>query len=426
MTGSIPLEPLSYCLPHLHLQKKTELSELTEEEQEENSKAEVRNSSRPRDSKRKRGSLLPPDLMWDWAYKNNKKTEKGDWRTRLVEEEGGQSGPANAMEEGEDEEQVRSNDDDDPDRAVPHEVESEGEGEGEEPRAPLRTLRRWSHPQTILSKTGSNSRAAFYKGAPSPELTDEENADDDEAGESPTLKMSLAHVPHANRQRRWTRLDGIAFMDVDQIVPPPLLVALTPHMAAASSIMAGSTVVAPPSPSPSPSSSTSDSLSSSHSPSSDADAPSARDSEPEPEVKGSRPSRKTRARARGRKARVEAAADRDLDTADQAAGADGPAGGVGDVGEADLDFPELEMELESDPQPVHRTETLDVLAVIELKFGVGATNPCGTLAGCRLFAGDLRLSPTADSPPPEIDLQGQDDDHPRFTPSTVDAVALDG
>ncbi|KAH9920703.1 uncharacterized protein B0H18DRAFT_1121795 [Fomitopsis serialis] len=39
---------------------------------------------------------------------------------------------------------------------------------------------------------------------------------------------------------------------------------------------------------------------------------------------------------------------------------------------------------------------------------------------------EWRLSPTADSPPPEIDLQGQDDDHPRFTPSTVDAVALDG
>ncbi|KAH9920707.1 uncharacterized protein B0H18DRAFT_1121799 [Fomitopsis serialis] len=62
---------------------------------------------------------------------------------------------------------------------------------------------------------------------------------------------------------------------------------------------------------------------------------------------------------------------------------------------------------------VRQTNNSDIRTILP---GVGATNPCGTLAGCRLFAGDLRLSPTADSPPPEIDLQGQDDDHPRFTP----------
>ncbi|KAH9914041.1 uncharacterized protein B0H18DRAFT_1125849 [Fomitopsis serialis] len=34
------------------------------------------------------------------------------------------------------------------------------------------------------------------------------------------------------------------------------------------------------------------------------------------------------------------------------------------------------------------------------------------------LCGDLRLSPMADSPPPEIDPQVQGDDHLRFTPST--------
>ncbi|KAH9931475.1 uncharacterized protein B0H18DRAFT_1116280 [Fomitopsis serialis] len=436
MTGStVSLEPLSSPSPSppppeetrsasgsnnggpAALDSGSELSELTEEEQEENSKAEVRNSSRPRDSKRKRSNLLPPP-MWDWAYKNNKKTEKGDWRTRLVEEEEEeeQSGPAKAMEEEEDDEQDRSNDDDDPDRAVPHEVESDGEDEREDdddeppahasdaealeplPDDPLENEDATDEEDVDEDDaeldgavSRSNSRAASHKGAPSPELTDDENADDEEAGDDPVEDDAPVPESDAEDEPRAsaalepaTPLDApppvlddenAALMDVDQIVPPPPLVAPTPHTAAASSIMAGSTVVAPPSRSPSTSSSASGSPSSSRSPSpdADADAPSDREPEPEHDVKGSRPSRKRRTRARGRKTRAEAAADRDLDAdgdADQAAGADGEDGDVGDVEEADLDSPELEMELESDLQPAHRAEALDVLATIELKFAL--------------------------------------------------------
>ncbi|KAH9918993.1 uncharacterized protein B0H18DRAFT_1122799 [Fomitopsis serialis] len=154
-------------------------------------------------------------------------------------------------------------------------------------------------------------------------------------------------------------------MDVDQIVPPPPLVAPAPHTAVAPSIMAGSTVVAPPSRSPRPRPSACDSLSPSCSPPPDAGAPSGREPEPDHEVKASRPSRKRSARAQGHKTRAEAATDRDLDTdedADQTAEADGEDGDVGDVGEADLDSPALEMELGSDLQPAHHAEALDVLA----------------------------------------------------------------
>ncbi|TFY60934.1 hypothetical protein EVJ58_g4827 [Rhodofomes roseus] len=430
MTGStVSLEPLSSPSPSppppeeqhsasgsnpAALDSGSELSELTEEEQEENrgdSKAEVRNSSRPRDSKRKRNNLLPPP-MWDWAYKNTKKTEKGDWRTRLVEEEEEeeQSGPAKAMEEEEDDDADR---DDDAERIAPQEVESDGEDEREEdddeppahalaaealeplPDDPLDNEDATDDDEELdeddpdVAVSGATSRAASHKGAPSPDLTDDENGDDEEAGEDPMEDdpplaesdaedepdASAALEPAAPLDAAPPVLDDNApLMVVDQLVPPPPLVAPTSHMAAASSIMAGSTVVAPPSRSPSSSSSASGSPSSSRSPTPEGDADVLSDREPEPErdVKGGRASRRKRTRVRGRKSKADAAAERDLEAdgdADQAA-ADGEDGDAADIEEADPDSPELELELESDLQPAHRAEALDVLATIELKFAL--------------------------------------------------------
>ncbi|KZT63478.1 hypothetical protein DAEQUDRAFT_733778 [Daedalea quercina L-15889] len=400
-SGPVALDPT--------LDSGSELSELTEEEQEENSKAEVRNSSRPRDSKRKRSNLLPPP-MWDWAYKSTKKSEKGDWRTRLVEEEEEeeQSGPAKAMEEEEDDEPERG---DDPERTVPREVESEGEDEREDDDDELPVDAEALEPlpddqlenedatdeeeideddgEPDAAISGPTSRAGSHKGGASPELSDDENGDDEEAGEEPAedeapLAESDAEddagVPEAVEPA--TPLDMApaapdvngALMDVDQLVPPPPLVAPTPHMAAASSIMAGSTVVVPPSRSASTSSSASGSPSSSRSPTpeAEADVPSDREAEPEREAKGTRGSRRKR-RTRARKSKADVAADRDLEVdgdGDQPAAIDGEDGDVADVEEADLDSPELELELESDLQPAHRAEALDVLATIELRFAL--------------------------------------------------------
>ncbi|EPT01974.1 hypothetical protein FOMPIDRAFT_1029523 [Fomitopsis schrenkii] len=388
----------------------SELSELTEEEQEENSKAEVRNSSRPRDSKRKRSNLLPPP-MWDWAYKTNKKSEKGDWRTRLVEEEEEeeQSGPAKAMEEEEDDEHERG---DDVEPVAPQEIESDGEDErdddDDEPPAHASDAEALELPaddqlenedatddedideddgEPDVAVSAPTSRAASQKGGVvgSPELTDDENAEDEEeagddpAEDDPPLAESDADdeagVPVVAEPA--TPLDtappvlgdDASPMDIDPIIPPPPLAAPIPHTAAASSIMAGSSVVVPPSRSPSTSSSASGSPSSSRSPTpeAEADVPSDREREPEREVKGSRASRRRKPRARTRKSKGAAGRAREVDgDVDQTL-----AVGDGDDGDViDEDSPELEFELESDLQPAHRAEALEVLATIELKFAL--------------------------------------------------------
>ncbi|KAI0701844.1 hypothetical protein BC835DRAFT_1411327 [Cytidiella melzeri] len=61
----------------------SELSELTEDEQDNvNSKADREERSRPSRRGRKRGGIVPAP-MWDWAYKNSKK----DWKSKMLEEE---------------------------------------------------------------------------------------------------------------------------------------------------------------------------------------------------------------------------------------------------------------------------------------------------------------------------------------------------
>ncbi|EED80278.1 predicted protein [Postia placenta Mad-698-R] len=301
----------------------SELSELTEDEQEESrengtKKTETRTSSR--DSRRKSRGLVPAP-MWDWAYKSNK---KGDWRTRLVEEEEEeeQAGPATAMEEEEDDDQ-----------------EQRGEADEE----------------------------AADDDVPAIEFDGDDN---DDAGVPVADDLTTPFVGALPALDETTDL-----MDVDDAVPTLPLVASNPVIPAGSSITAGSAVVQPPSPS---SSGTSGSPSSSRSasPAPDADAPSDNEVEREPEPKATasrtstRNKRRTRTRAsRKRKADTRQDAENDAD-ADLVHAADPGEGDGADAEDVEADSPELELELESDLQPAHRAEALDVLATIELKFAM--------------------------------------------------------
>ncbi|CCL99391.1 uncharacterized protein FIBRA_01409 [Fibroporia radiculosa] len=141
--------------------------------------------------------------------------------------------------------------------------------------------------------------------------------------------------------------------------------------------MAGSTVVEPPSPSPSSSSASGSPASSrSVSPEPDGDAQSDRE---EPELTSlkptsSRPSgrnRKGRANGRSRKPKTGGgpAQETEMDVdADQTVVQDADEVDAAEGEDVEPDSPE--MELESDLQPAHRAEALDVLATIELKFAL--------------------------------------------------------
>ncbi|PCH36877.1 hypothetical protein WOLCODRAFT_157568 [Wolfiporia cocos MD-104 SS10] len=416
MTGSIvSLEPLSSPSPSppppdeqpsasasnhsgkAGLDSDSELSELTEEEQEDtgdNDAREVRNTSRPREGKRKRGGIIPAP-MWDWAVKNSKKADSR-WRPVEEEEEEEQPGPARAMEEEEDEDSPQ----DDPTDPGPGTQEppltddNEGEDERDDEREEtVRGSRGASsenrdddgdgegddvgdedddaEPDAVAS--GAASLAASRKGGTSPELTDAEEEEVDE--DVPEDDDADVDDDTGTRARARTTLpmpadgappDTTTVMDVDE-APPPSLVAPIALAAAGSSIMAGSTVVDPPSPSPS-SSSSSGSPSSSRSISPEP-VPSDREQEGEAEGKATRRrSRKGKSRSRtSKKAKARTTVDAD-DEADVVHAAVPEVDDNAADEEADADSPELE--LDSDLQPAHRAEALDVLATIELRFAL--------------------------------------------------------
>ncbi|KAI0342513.1 hypothetical protein BDW22DRAFT_1420452 [Trametopsis cervina] len=159
----------------------------------------------------------------------------------------------------------------------------------------------------------------------------------------------------------------LTLMDVDT-APVPEQVSPIHAAAAASSIMAGSTVIDPPS----PSSSNSSVASPNQSPTS------SRSPTPEPlsdrESEVRRGSAKTRAKPKGgrsartksrRKAKAEATLDHDADQDQQFGDGEDRDGDNDDPG---VDSPEMDVELEL--QPAHRAEALDVLANIELKYAL--------------------------------------------------------
>lgn len=160
-------------------------------------------------------------------------------------------------------------------------------------------------------------------------------------------------------------------MDVDVTAPPPQDVAPLVTSAAAHSIMAGSAVIDPPSPSPSSASSASGSRASSRSPS---PAPSVKVAElaETGEHPVTRPRRDTKSKneselhtdvmpstAKNALATVGTEVDNIEVDAEHERNQDG------DDIEVDDD-----LEVESELQPAHRAEALDVLATIELKFAL--------------------------------------------------------
>ncbi|KZT08129.1 uncharacterized protein LAESUDRAFT_724131 [Laetiporus sulphureus 93-53] len=397
MTGStVSLEPLSspspspppadvsHSAPNSNnsgagLDSGSELSELTEEEQEE------RGEDRNEDNK------------------------KADWRARSVrvvkeEEEEEQSGPAKAMEEEEDEDQDGQDDMDPPTAAADAQSDNDGEDEpdddddDDDEEAPGHAsdddAPRVRDPDDAADEnefgaeeedededeqeqappSGVPSRVTSNKGGTSPDLTDDDNAEDEDAedeaadDEAPAAdvvgdddaNMSVAVRPPTPLDDDGPALDDRATpMDIEETSADSLLM---PTITAPSSIMAGSTVVEPllPSSSSSSASSAASSRSATPEPASELDAAAKKT--------GGRRNRKGKTRTRGgRKAKADAAADLDAD-AEQAAIADIDEIEAVDAEEADLGTPELE--LESDLQPAHRAEALDVLAQIELKFAL--------------------------------------------------------
>ncbi|KAI0922794.1 hypothetical protein AcV5_009675 [Taiwanofungus camphoratus] len=402
----------------------SELSELTEEEQEnekngkDNDDDDDNEGPSIRASRRKSGGVVPPP-MWDWAYKSNKKE---DWKSRQFEEEEEeeQAGPARAMEEEEDEDQDhqshtmddrrvrkhapsdngKENDDmhgseeEDNTHSAAHEQQSGDEDDDEddgEPEAEAGTA--LTDEEAVSDDEGDDDDArdrttlaadgAESEDDPEPEAAGADEADTPvdapavTAKSGPVSKVALGGLEGDGDGEG--DADTTAMMDVDETAPPVSLVAPLAVAAAGSSIMAGSSVVEPPSPSPSSSSATSRSPSCSRSPSPHPEAEGQSDHEPESEPQrkttGSRPSvknkkGKTRTRS-SRKAKEEAApdpeVDADVDTEQVAAPEPDEIDGA-DADEVEVDSPE--MELESDLQPAHRAEALDVLATIELKFAL--------------------------------------------------------
>ena len=160
-------------------------------------------------------------------------------------------------------------------------------------------------------------------------------------------------------------------MDIDVSAPAPERVSPIIAAAAASSIMAGSTLISRPSPSPSSSSAVSGSARN-QSPTSSRSPTPEPTSDREADVK--RGSAKTRAKPKvgrstrnrsRRKTKVDPVLEPEAEQDPALCDVDDP---DGDADEGDVDSPEMDVEL--DLQPAHRAEALDVLATIELKYAL--------------------------------------------------------
>ncbi|KAI0681731.1 hypothetical protein C8Q76DRAFT_804470 [Earliella scabrosa] len=400
----------------------SELSELTEEEQDNDNRANEDDASRSATRKKKQRGHIVPEPMWDWALKK-KKTEKKekDWRNKFEEEEEEeQAGPAKAMEEEEEDDQDKGMDSDrEPtpdkdgalsDNEVADDDDDPPEDEGESgDEAPSR-IHRKAASEDISIEENDGLEDEYVEGpdvqqspkaVASPDLTDDENEviGEDEIDEEdlqdaePTTKEGSevdededdavpddVDAPDADEQPTTEAvtpangiddaLDADATMDVDDAVAPVLR-----SPVAAASIMAGASLIRPPSPSSSQPSTPSVSRASSRFPSAEPeqeqDVPSEPEAEPEPERKaasgrGGR-ARKGKGRTRApRRSRAAVAADPGEAEAD----ADQAELPEGEPIDPDDDVATPDLDLDSDMQPAHRAEALDVLAAIELKFAL--------------------------------------------------------
>ncbi|KAJ8597708.1 hypothetical protein M405DRAFT_855438 [Rhizopogon salebrosus TDB-379] len=387
------------------LDAESELSELTDDELVQESQSpkkkaktladgDIEDFSRRRQPRRggrkKRGGLVPAP-MWDWAYKSknsnpnsNSKSEGSASPGIEEEEEEEMSGPPRAMEEEEEDE----NDDDpgddpegdgpdgDADADEPLEDISvtingrsqdydDEDGTVEQPHNSTSNSAVDEEPEPYASDEDETSATAPPKRrgifilpnephegevdvdededppAPNEHENDTESEDNDEPPEEGVdIDMDNELEPSSVPARAATT---VPLIPIDMTAPPAASVAPIAAAAASHSIMAGSTVIHPPSPTPSASS-----TSRSRSPSSSRS--------PSPKPQNGKPQRKSK---RGRKDK-----DEDRDTATVT---------VPDAESALLDAEaedELDMELELDLQPAHRAEALDVLATIELKFAL--------------------------------------------------------
>ncbi|KAI0717882.1 hypothetical protein C8T65DRAFT_104890 [Cerioporus squamosus] len=401
----------------------SELSELTEEEQDNDNRAKEDDGDGTSTRKKKQRGHIVPEPMWNWAMRK-KKPEKKDWDNKFEEEEEEeQAGPAKAMEEEEGDEEDKGahsdrdvsldkddaltdneaadDDDDDP-------PEAEGEsGDEATPRVPRKTasgdVSGDEQDDPEFADDNEPDIQQSPKPVASPDLTDDENEDvgeeeieeEDVQDAEPATKegsevdeeeedivpddVEVPDVDEAPTTGAATPANGVddvvdadadATMDVD--AQPAVL--MSPVAVAASSIMAGASLLQPASPSSSQPSTPSGSRASSRFPSAEPeqeqDVPSEPEAEPEPERRaaGGRGGRarkgkgRTRAPRRSRAAAAaDAEADGDLDNADL---------GEGEGADADDDVATPDVDLDSDMQPAHRAEALDVLAAIELKFAL--------------------------------------------------------
>ncbi|KAG0703566.1 Sds3-like-domain-containing protein [Suillus ampliporus] len=387
------------------LDAESELSELTDDElvleyQSSKKKAktlvdgdaeDVSRRRQPRRGGRKKRGGLVPAPMWDWAYKSknsnsnsNSKSEGSATPGVEEEEEEEMAGPPRAMEEEEEDENEddqrddldgdspdgdadadepledvsvivngRAQDYDDDGVAEPHNstsnsaVDEEAEpyaSDEDEPVAAVSPKRRG----LLATLDGSHEEEVEGDEDDDPPATndpdhenDTESEDNDgppEAGADMDMDNEV-ELPSAP----FKAVTTVPLIPIDITAPPPASVAPIAAAAASHSIMAGSTVIHPPSPTPSASS-----ASGSRSPSSSRS--------PSPKPENGKPQRKSK---RGKKDKGEDGDAATL-TAPDAESA---------LHEAEVDD-ELDMEMELDLQPAHRAEALDVLATIELKFAL--------------------------------------------------------
>ncbi|TCD63651.1 hypothetical protein EIP91_005131 [Steccherinum ochraceum] len=450
-----PPEPTTYSSNSNHsgaaagLDSGSELSELTEDDQENDNPDDEDERPRPSRTRRKKRGGIVPAPMWEWAYKKDPNLRN---KPMEEEEEEEQAGPAEAMEEEEDE----GHDEDDtpsghspdtrPNLPLPDttgDADDEPEDEDDLPEdeedvvededSPTATTPIAKPAQDVdpLSDDDEADPVADQEvddapsvrpvaTAASPDLSDDENEEDDPAtadagidDEEPqdpdpvveseddaepaapivTNGTSAVHTPTPPpaptttlKVVTTTTVVGVAKvsepepsttpMDIDEdapiVEPSPIAAAV-----AQSSIMAGADIVAQPSPSPA-SSSASGSPRASPSPSRSPSAEPGSDRELDSKVTNGRASAKVKPAAhKTQTARLTRTRSRRkgkaIDTLDQdgADGRQGPEGDERDLADGeDVDVDSPDLELESDVLPPHRAEALDVLAQIELKFAL--------------------------------------------------------
>jgi hypothetical protein len=402
------------------LDSDSELSELTEDEQEpENT---IRGHDRDEDDEvpkprrtARRGAVATSRSDW------GKRRKMVDKSADVVEEEEEEElpGPPKPMEEEEEEEEEEDEEDEDgpsrPDsRANENDFDEEDEeensrvdddGEGDPPADAVDEEESVSgdRDRVVRNRRGARQRPPTYSrrddgyslsprkkktfdseddeddlselpaGQPEDDGVESENDDtnsEDGGVEEPVQNPKSPSAPIAGASRALKVNPSAAHADagVDLTAPSPQSVGPSLAAAAASSIMAGSTFIVPPSPTASSASSDM----SSRSPTPEVSGKGAKGRDVEGGASSRRNSMKKPSTSDKHTEAPPAANDKNNDSAlpdPEAAEHDGCS--LGDV-EVDEPSPDqdVEMELESDLQPAHRAEALDVLATIELKFAL--------------------------------------------------------